>query len=167
MRRWLAYNILFLSLVISANLVLVPFIVAGRTVRESNEIEIQMLRRERSQGGVTMRPLGEVIADTNTLITIVGKPVSSAPTLSSLVRYVVEHGTRGISLESILLSRASGIDIRGIARDRRALLDLVAAYRNKNIFSEVDSPISNLIQEENITFTIHLESPEVGHGARN
>lgn len=48
------------------------------------------------------------------------------------------------------------VSIAGRASQRQALLDLVATLKQNKIFSAVESPISNLIKNKDLDFTIEL-----------
>lgn len=140
--------------IVSAALLL-PFVFLAQGVRSESEAEIIVLRAGEPvrSGG---RSAEDIVADTNTLIDISGALSPDIVPLSRTMRHIAEHGAVGIVLRSIIISRSDGVEIRGIARDRSALLALVASYRSNTVFTRVESPISNLVQDEKIPFVLNL-----------
>jgi|SRR3989339_1023531 len=66
----------------------------------------------------------------------------------------------GLTPTGIYLNQFSGsLDnnvffIRGFAQTRNALLDFIVQLENSEYFLEIESPLSNYLQQENITFEI-------------
>lgn len=66
----------------------------------------------------------------------------------------------GIGLTSFL-SNDYSLHLDGIAETRQKLLDFQSSLENNKCFSEINSPLSNLVSRDNIEFTLDLNiSPD-------
>jgi hypothetical protein len=84
----------------------------------------------------------------------------SEPAISDLLSLVSDMRPSGITISSWSFSAPSSaavvISLKGQARDRSTLLAFESALRNSDAFASVDSPVSNLIKNQNGDFSITL-----------
>lgn len=87
------------------------------------------------------------------------------PAISDLLSLVSDVRPNGITISSWSFSAPSGapvvINLKGQARDRSTLLAFETSLRDGGAFENVDSPVSNLIKNQNSDFNISLT---VKHG---
>ncbi|HEY4482808.1 MAG TPA: hypothetical protein VI953_01390 [Candidatus Paceibacterota bacterium] len=91
------------------------------------------------------------------LITAIGRPFSTGGMLDR----ILSHKTSNITLSNIDYSSDSKVNLKGVARDREALLTLVKNLQDDPMFAEVGSPISNLIENHDIAFNINMKVQEI------
>ena len=81
----------------------------------------------------------------------------SAPRQSAVVsiEQIVRIAPAGITLSFLSFEKESGhIDIRGHADTRNDLLEFVSALRNHSSFDTIESPVENILHENDISFTL-------------
>lgn len=59
-----------------------------------------------------------------------------------------------VTLDGIVARKGGEVLISGVARTRRALLNYEQMLRNSGRFQDISSPVSNIIRESDINFTI-------------
>ncbi len=79
----------------------------------------------------------------------------------TVLETLLGNRTSGVSLQSFSFSRISaegdvGITVRGIYRDRDALVNFRKNLEREKMFTRVDLPIANLAKGKNADFTIEL-----------
>lgn len=74
--------------------------------------------------------------------------------LFPLVTAAISAVAEPISIERMSLQPGRGLDITGRAPTRKDLLVFLEALEARGVFGEVSSPVSNLIRETNISFSI-------------
>lgn len=83
---------------------------------------------------------------------------------SDLLSTVAQLKTSGVRLDTVsysLLAEKKGeangkISVAGFAEDRAALLRFVGALESEKRFVSVDSPISNLVHDKSLRFTLEI-----------
>lgn len=75
---------------------------------------------------------------------------------SSLLDIFLSRAGNNIEMETISVSVGGNVSISGFARTRKSLLDFENALRDSGFFQTIDSPISNIIKEVDIRFTIQI-----------
>lgn len=82
---------------------------------------------------------------------------SPLPLPSQAVRAVVERTNSRVSLKTISVSDGK-VRLMGEANDRQSLLAFVAALeQERGTFATVNSPITNLIRDKDLSFTLTLD----------
>lgn len=61
---------------------------------------------------------------------------------------------RGITIEAVTITKNGEVAIRGIAAARADLLAFERALRDSNVLESADIPLSSIIRESNIRFTV-------------
>ena len=79
------------------------------------------------------------------------------PKVSRILKRIIELKGEGISIIRIKYGGSGDMTIRGMARSRNDLLQLVAILENQGEFTNVDSPVSNLINNVDIDFIVQLK----------
>lgn len=123
--------------------------------RQNADLEVAHLEKEIPETEKQVRT--EFQETTNLLGTISsfdrGTTVSSLGTL-------VEQFIPGISVREVLYEKTSAdkaqVSIRGIAEKREDLISFIEHLRAVPTFTEVTSPVSNLLKEEYLDFSITL-----------
>lgn len=82
--------------------------------------------------------------------TYISKPRYS----SKIIDAFGNTGIPGISLETITVTETGELILNGRAATRNALLDLEAALKRSPYIDSISSPLSNIIRESNISFSI-------------
>lgn len=156
---------LALGLSLSSLLLVIPFVVSARTAKATVEAEIASLRKGK-EPAVSPELAKEEAERIARAVVLLDARDRHADLLFDALGAIARHGVPGVRIETIRLSRPDGIELRGSARDRAALIALVARYRGNPIFSDVESPVSNLVKEKDIAFTLRLSLDVEYHGAR-
>ncbi len=78
------------------------------------------------------------------------KPAIATETLELLNR----HAARGLTLISVSVKKDGNFFLTGIAPTRSLLLDFEKSLRDSGRFQEISSPLSNIVKETNINFTL-------------
>lgn len=73
---------------------------------------------------------------------------------SKILDTLANHGNAGISLETITVAETGGVILNGKADTRKALLEFESTLRNSPYLADISSPLSNVIRESNISFSI-------------
>ena len=101
-----------------------------------------------------------VVADVNSkikAITSIGRPLS----VGGMISRILFDKMSSISLSSFEYTSDSKVTLKGVARDREALLNFIKNLQDDPMFAEVGSPISNLIENHDIPFNISMKVQEV------
>ena len=91
------------------------------------------------------------------LISAIGQPLS----VGGILDRIISHKTSNISFSGINYGSDSKVNLVGMARDREALIALINGLQADPAFSEVSSPISNLIENQDIAFNINMKVQEI------
>lgn len=83
--------------------------------------------------------------------------IPTAPYVTAFLDKILLHKTSGVSITYINLGNNGEITIKGVALKREDLINFSQALSKDINFSNVASPISNLIASENINFTINMD----------
>ena len=73
---------------------------------------------------------------------------------SKILDTLANHKNAGISLETITITETGGVLLNGKADTRKALLEFEGTLRNSPYLADITSPLSNIIRESNINFSI-------------
>ncbi|HEY4518384.1 MAG TPA: hypothetical protein VJG48_02045 [Candidatus Paceibacterota bacterium] len=91
------------------------------------------------------------------IITAIGRPLS----VGGMLDRILSHKMSGITITSIDYSSDAKLSLKGVARDREALLSFIKSLHDDSMFAEVGSPISNLIENHDIAFNIIMKVQEI------
>lgn len=81
---------------------------------------------------------------------------------SEILDLVLHKMQTGILLRDIAFSKVTGkekistVMLRGVALTRANLVSFTEALRGESLFSSVDSPVSNLLKEQNLDFSLTI-----------
>lgn len=104
----------------------------------------------------------ESVTEANKLLALLGGEKGSALLASDIVTGALSVGRDGVKINSLNMTRmadgSAAAELRGVSRSRKALLAYVANLKAVENFSEVDSPISNLIKDANSDFIITFKA---------
>ncbi|KKW18448.1 MAG: hypothetical protein A2131_01600 [Candidatus Sungbacteria bacterium GWC2_49_10] len=73
---------------------------------------------------------------------------------SKILDTLANHGNAAISLETITVTQTGDVLLNGKADTRKALLEFESTLRNSPYLNDITSPLSNIIRESNISFSI-------------
>lgn len=154
-KRLIATSLIFLFLLIIISAVLmVPSIFAERQKLEVVETALsKALERPISKQA---DEISAVVKSTNIKIAIFNTK-RTTPTFIQMTDRIFSHKIDGISILGIDLTSEGVIRIKGLANKRNVLLSFIKAFESDPYFSEVVSPISNLITTSDIDFNIDLK----------
>lgn len=88
-------------------------------------------------------------AKVNEVRAFVGSPAGAADLLKSFLNAVP-----GISIEELAIKEDGSVMMAGIARTRADLLSYESGLRNSNVLESASIPLSTIIQEGDIHFTV-------------
>lgn len=80
--------------------------------------------------------------------------VNTSGRASAILTSLLGKAGQNITITIATVRSSSEVSFRGIARTRQDLLSFEAALRNSGRFQDIASPLSNIIQETNISFVI-------------
>lgn len=110
------------------------------------------------------RKLGDLEAETakiNKIISDYGNNEAKRRSFSDLLISVFRASPQGIGIENVALSKNKDgvfiLNLQGVASTREELISYISALQKIPAFSEVNSPISNLLEESNAKFNLDLK----------
>ncbi len=157
-RRTVAF---FLSagLGVAATVLFVPILIAARSEQASLE-ESLALTRERIKNGEAAGVAEQVRKLNGLLASVPGTALSETKTPALFLEHLRERVPSGIELTHVDYDRGkelagqAKITVEGIAATRESVLAFAKALGGDSLFSNVDSPISNLVHPAKISFVI-------------
>ncbi|MEK7535534.1 MAG: hypothetical protein AAB590_00775 [Patescibacteria group bacterium] len=161
-RKWYHNKITVVSLtfllvaLLLSIIFLVPALIATRT--KQGLIESNLATAKSRPISQEAENLKDMIREVNAKLKIISGESTSSPTFSSYVDKIFAHKTSAISLTHIEESEPGHIVLRGLARTRTALLAFIRELDGDETFAEVISPISNLINNTDIEFSVDLKT---------
>ena len=101
------------------------------------------------------------LQETNADIATLKKSGTSRPSLSGLWKNVLEDKANGVRITDWrwgidTKTKVTKLELVGRSSTRQALLDFIEKLKQNKTFTTVDSPISNLIKNRDLDFTITL-----------
>ncbi len=144
---------MLILVIIAAIVFLLPsFLIFDARLRDVAS-QIESVRNEKEV--VEAKDLEKEMETARTLLSLAG--ASSTSGVSGFLKIVLTHKISTVSYTSFVFSDELHTEIRGIARDRQALASFVRSLEKDTRIAHVESPLSNLIAERNIIFTILVE----------
>lgn len=96
-------------------------------------------------------------------ITLLRPEATPPPQLAALLEVLVGRMVSGVTIQTVAFERQAGGDaghgrfaLVGIAKDRQTLLRFVASLEADQRIASVDSPISNLVKDRTIHYTLSV-----------
>ena len=93
-------------------------------------------------------------------LSLLNKSGTSTP-ITTAIKLILGHQVSGVTLNEISYNKSSDglavVNLAGMAQTRGQLLAFIAAFRSDSVFKKVDSPVSNLIKERRVDFTLTLQ----------
>ena len=139
------------GLIVASSLLLpsyFPFVIQRQGLEESLLLEEQAA--EHFQVKKTLMAVREVWAEINILKTQAGAPSKAS---GALEQFLTPAGG-GISIAFLGIKNDGEMVLNGTAATRRDLLQFEKALRDSNKFEDITSPLSNIIRETGINFSI-------------
>lgn len=104
----------------------------------------------------------KIVSDTNAKLLLLH--ATSTPSAPKLFREILESRPSGVFITSFsydfIAKKGSaafpGITVSGTAENRSELLSFVESLNKNKSFSSVDLPISNLISDTNVSYTLNI-----------
>lgn len=90
------------------------------------------------------------------IISSLKKLISSAPKASPLLEKILKTPAPGVNISYLTISK-KGTVLTGTATTRRNLLNFEKTLRDSGIFQGISSPLSSIIRETNLDFSIQGE----------
>lgn len=87
-------------------------------------------------------------------IAAVSKATEESGRASSLVVGILAKQSSGVQLNNVSIRKNGDVMLSGIALTRQGLLDFEGVLRDAGIFQDISSPLSNIIREQDINFTM-------------
>lgn len=125
-----------------------PLVMQRRGLEESLFLEEQAA--ERFQVKKTLLSLREVLAEINVLKTQVTAPAKA----SEILEQFLAPAEGGITIAFLGIKNDGEVMLNGLAATRKDLLQFEKTLRESNKFEDITSPLSNIIRETNINFSI-------------
>ncbi len=138
-------------LVINGVLVLPTYLPLAFEKEEiARAFETETKAQQKFQVSESLKELQNLSRVTREIRSYMSRPHYSSPILTS----VFENGIPGISIESITVSDNGAIAINGRASTRDALLRFEEKFKTSSFFEKISFPLSNIIRETDIIFSI-------------
>mgnify|MGYP001564266214 CR=1 FL=1 len=154
-RLFVVGGLLTLGLILIALIILSSFAFILSLRRSEVEGQIETIRKEFAVAELDQAR--EVIKQTNNSVKIF-TATSSQAAISAVWGDLITARTPGIRLTRLSFSPPSKdggqVVVEGKSETRATLLAYLDKLRQVEYFSEVDSPIKNIIQERDLTFTL-------------
>lgn len=103
--------------------------------------------------------ISQIINSTNQKIEVI-ENVMQYPEVVPIYNSIISQKIRGVSINNFqymsIASSSANITISGVSNTREDLVSFVKKLEGLQLFSGVDSPVSNLAKQKNIDFVINL-----------
>ena len=130
-------------------------------VVQEREMSRQLESLEKSPAFLRLKNLEDEIGSLNYEINsfndLEKKRIEIAPAISS----ILDSRPAGVRVSAVIFSAADPrrsqppqLSVRGTAPHRDLLFDFASANRDNNFFSKIHSPISNLLKETNVEYSL-------------
>jgi len=152
-RLFMIWGIFFFLAVSAGIVLLLPAFLFLRGQEDGLERQLIVFGERISRSGVKdIVPLAE---DLNGKISVLASGQGAVKKESDVVKNILEGKTKGIKINNLSFN-GKIFSIKGISENRTDLLVFVASLKNNKGFKQVESPVSNLVKEKNIEFTINI-----------
>ncbi|MBX4215703.1 hypothetical protein KW797_02025, partial [Candidatus Parcubacteria bacterium] len=154
-RRLTVFLSLAIATVFLGTVLLTPSFFISQVKYGSLKAQLALMKEKGDAGEAAMRASVEAVKKKLSLLRMGSVPAPVAPLIASVVE---RRGSR-VTLRSFDYERRTGgakLDIRGVAETRESLTSFVDRLKLEPRFAEVYSPVSNLVKDKNIEFTIQI-----------
>lgn len=152
-RRALIFFAAVASLIfLLGSLLLLPSYLPAFLERKELERSLEWEKKVSSELGIT-----DLITQVMTIkktVDSIHAFVSNPPRTSALFSQFFANSGPEIDITNLDISHKGDILIQGKAKTRKGLLEFEQKLREDGLFQNISSPLSNIIQETNINFTI-------------
>jgi len=132
------------------------FFVTYKNAAVSDQLALSILESKNKKVDITA-----TISDTNGLIRILSSEDTSLTVRSEILKKLLNDKQKQISLTSLnFLNNDDGsmnVEISGIAETREDLINFEKNLKNDSSFSNIDSPVSDLLKSINADFSVTLK----------
>lgn len=101
-----------------------------------------------------------IIKETNTILDTLGRTDAEFHVSEDIIEKIVGFKTPSITVSGIFfdaVSEGSMLSIKGIATNRQSLVSFTDMLKKDPAFASVDLPISNLVKDRDISFSISIK----------
>lgn len=91
----------------------------------------------------------------NDRLAFLDKDVAASST-ADLIKEILSQRAIGIKITNMSFAEG-GVVLQGVAERRDSLLQFIKALKSSPLFREVDAPLSNLLSERNVSFSLNLK----------
>lgn len=103
----------------------------------------------------------KTLKDTSELVSLIKTNQVKGELTSDLVKEIVSLRSTGIKINAINISKeldgVSRVELKGVSLTRKSLTSFLDILKKQPRFTEVDSPIANLIKDVNSDFTVSFK----------
>ncbi|MBI2045919.1 MAG: hypothetical protein HYT28_00640 [Parcubacteria group bacterium] len=159
--RLAATALFFLSaLIFFAGVLLVPSLLLSSVKVTSSKEQLALLQnKEIERAEEEMKTL---VLNTNADIALMEEGSAETPVIGELIKYLLDTKPDSIAITGIFYEKAKNgasdnASLRGIALNREALFSYITFLQGNGYFTEAAVPVSRLVKEKDIDFTIPLK----------
>src|SRR3989344_5242796 len=146
--------ILIFTIILSSCVLLLPsiFVLYARQEAALDNLSIARARPVSKEAD----NLEDLARESNAKIKLLSGEATSSPMFTVVVEHVLSYKTSALNIRYIgrTLDR---VTIHGIAKTRTSLLSFIKALEDDSMFGEIVSPISNLISNTDIDFSVDFK----------
>lgn len=152
---------MFAGILVLATILLAPsYLLAThkRAVVENDPIWQDDKDGEMSRG--KQKEFEDVIKETNTILGTLGRTDTEFYVSEDIIEKVIGFKTPSITISGIFFDavpEGSALSIKGIATNRQSLVSFTDTLKKDPAFVSVDLPISNLVKDRDISFSISIK----------
>ncbi|MBI2122465.1 MAG: hypothetical protein HYT98_05130 [Candidatus Sungbacteria bacterium] len=121
---------------------------------EERELERSLNVEEAASRNLNIDAELQKIRTAENRIKLIRDFISTPATASTMLEKFFENTGSGITLISLTVKKQGDVAITGIATTRRNLLRFEKTLRDASMFQDISFPISNIVRETNINFTM-------------
>jgi Tfp pilus assembly protein PilN len=157
LRFWVLALFLVFMIFFIANVLLVPSLVLSSVKYSITQDKIQKLKE--SNAGKQKVQLEATVKQTNDQVRILSLKSANTIDLQTIVGAITKSAGGNIKLLGILYQqkdKGDVFDIEGIAKNRQDLIAYRDGLQNMKEFSSVVLPVSDLVADQNISFTMKI-----------
>lgn len=162
-RRWLVISgFLVFGLLVIGIINLASLLNILRVEGRGLTAALTQAQSEAKKTGTT--EVAKSVSDLNRKLGQLGFKTNENRLASATLPKIIAHRNPEIKLDSLGYDQTAAglvtLNLSGLAGTRQALLDFIAALRQDQTFAAVGSPVSNLIKDRDIAFTLQLQIHE-------
>lgn len=121
---------------------------------ERSELERSLRLEEEARAALKVDEVFGRIHRFESAISSVRNFTRVSPRASEILEELLAHAGSGIALDNVTVKKGGETVLTGMAQGRRDLLQFEKNLRDSDKFQEISSPLSNIVRETNINFTL-------------